>query len=206
VRRRAARLVAALVVFVTGWLPAGLVGIAAAQETARSGSELVFVVPAEPPSFDAHRKESFALIHPATPHYSTLLRVDPDDPSGTKLVGDLAEWWSSAANGRTWTFKIHRGVKFHDGSELTARDVKASYDTIVFPPAGVASNRKGEYVVVESVEAPDADVLARDIHWYEKNVVGTGRFVFGEYVKGSHWTGRKNRPTGPRQALRSASR
>jgi peptide/nickel transport system substrate-binding protein len=115
VRRRAARLVAALVVFVTGWLPAGLVGIAAAQETPRSGGELVFVVPAESPSFDAHREESFALIHPAAPHYSTLLRVDPDDPSGTKLVGDLAESWSSAANGRTWTLKIRRGVKFHDG-------------------------------------------------------------------------------------------
>jgi len=40
----------------------------------------VFVVPAEPPSFDAHREESFSLIHPAAPHYSTLLRVDPDDP------------------------------------------------------------------------------------------------------------------------------
>jgi len=35
-------------------------------------------------------------------------------------------------------------------------------------------------------------VLARDIRWYEKNVMGTGPFLFGEYVKGSHWTGRKN--------------
>jgi len=198
----------------------GLAGVAFAQEAPRPGGELVFVVPAEPPSFDAHREESFSLIHPAAPHYSTLLRVDPDDPSGTRIVGDLAESWSSAANGRTWTFKIRRGVKFHDGSDLTSRDVKASYDKIVFPPAGVASNRKSEYLVVEAVEAPDAttvvfrlkwpaasflaslaspfnwiykaDILARDIHWYEKNVMGTGPFVFGEYVKGSHWTGRKN--------------
>ena len=212
------RIAAALVL--ADLLLVGLVAIGAAQEAPRHGAELVFVVPAEPPSFDAHREESFALIHPAAPHYSTVLRVDPADPSGTRIVGDLAESWSSGANGRTWTFKIRRGVKFHDGSELTARDVKASYDKIIFPPAGVASNRRGEYVVVETIDAPDAstvvfrlkwpaasflaslaspfnwiykaDVLARDIRWYEKNVMGSGPFVFDEYVKGSHWTGRKN--------------
>jgi hypothetical protein len=62
VKTRAARLVALLVLFVIGLLPVGLVGSAAARETPRSSGELVFVVPAEPPSFDAHREESFALI------------------------------------------------------------------------------------------------------------------------------------------------
>jgi len=155
--------VAALIA--AGLLLAGRVGGVAAQETPRHGGELVFVVPAEPPSFDARREESFALIHPAAPHYSTLMRVDPDDPSGTKIVGDLAESWSSAAGGRTWTFKIRRGVKFHDGSELTARDVKALYDKIIFPPAGVASNRRGEYVVVEAVDAPDASTVVFRLKW-----------------------------------------
>ena len=89
--------------FVAWLAPAGLLLIwlaqsAAAQETPRSGGELTFVVPAEPPSFDAHREESFALIHPAAPHYNTLLRVDPDDPTGTKIVGDLAESWSSVSH------------------------------------------------------------------------------------------------------------
>jgi peptide/nickel transport system substrate-binding protein len=36
-----------------------------------------------------------------------------------------------------------------------------------------------------------ADILAKDPRWYEKNVMGTGPFVFGEYVRGSHWTGKK---------------
>jgi peptide/nickel transport system substrate-binding protein len=217
---RRARLPRTAAVLLAALLAGALAQVATAQETPRHGGELVFVVPAEPPSFDAHREESVALIHPAAPHYNTLLRVDPEDPTGTKLVGDLAETWSGAPNGRTWTFKVRRGVKFHDGSELTARDVKASYDKIVFPPAGIASNRKGEYVMVDAVEAPDpatvvfrlkwpaasflpslaspfnwiykADLLARDIRWYEKNIMGTGPFVFGEYVKGSHWTGRKN--------------
>ena len=71
--RLAASHVASLVL--AGLVLTGLVR-GAAQETPRYGGELVFVVPAEPPSFDAHREESFALVHPAAPHYNTLLRVD----------------------------------------------------------------------------------------------------------------------------------
>ena len=99
---------------------------ARAQETPRAGGELVFVVPAEPPSYDAHREETFAIVHPAAPHYSTLLRVDPADRSGTRIVGDLAESWSISRDGRTYTFRLRPGVKFHDGSDCTARDVKAT--------------------------------------------------------------------------------
>src|SRR5262245_9787087 len=63
---------------------------AAAPSQARAGGGLIFVVPGEPPSYDAHREETFALIHPAAPHYNTLLRIDPTDPTGTRVVGDLA--------------------------------------------------------------------------------------------------------------------
>ena len=41
---------------------------ALAQDKLRPGGELVFVVPAEPPSFDAHREETFAMLHPGAPH------------------------------------------------------------------------------------------------------------------------------------------
>jgi peptide/nickel transport system substrate-binding protein len=84
----------------------------------------------------------------------------------------------------------------------------------------VKSLRKDAYRVVEVVEAPDpytvrfrlkwpesslllnlaspwnwiykADILAKDMRWYEKNVMGTGAFTFVEHVKGSHWVGKKN--------------
>src|SRR5262252_3076992 len=95
-----------------------------AQDKPRYGGERVFVVPGEPPSYDAHREEAFALIHPAAPHYNTLLRTDPTDQSGTKIVGDLAESWSISRDRRTYTFKLRRGVRFHDGSELRSKDVK----------------------------------------------------------------------------------
>ncbi len=198
----------------------GLAGPAAAQDKPRAGGELIFVVAAEPPSFDAHREETFAMLHPTAPHYNTLLRVDPNDKTGTRFIGDLAESWTVSADKRTYTFKLRRGVKFHDGSVMTSKDVKASYDHIIFPPDSVVSSRKAAYTVVEAVEAPTpdtvvvrlkwyeasilanlsspwnyiykADILAKDPRWYEKNIMGTGPFTFVEYVRGSYWIGKKN--------------
>src|SRR5499425_3532657 len=128
-------------------LPAG-----AQQDQPRHGGELVFVVAAEPPSFDGHREETFAMLHPIAPHYNTLLRTHPADRTGTKFIGDLAESWTVSPDKRTYTFKVRKGVKFHDGSVMTAKDVKASYDHIIFPPASVVSSRKAIYSAVEAVE------------------------------------------------------
>ena len=61
---------------------------AAAQDKPRYGGELVFAVPSEPPSYDAHREETFGVIHPLAPHYNTLLRPDPNDPKASRIVGD----------------------------------------------------------------------------------------------------------------------
>jgi len=211
--RRALALVAVLSV-------ALLIGPAAAQDKPRYGGELIFAVPSEPPSYDAHQEETFGLIHPMAPHYSTLMRVDPSDRTGTKPVGDLAESWTISKDGLVYTFKLRKGVKFHDGSEMISRDVKASYDKIIFPEAAMKSSRRTTYQAVEVVEAPDpttirfrlkwpessfmlnlaspwnwiykADILAKDPRWYEKNVMGTGAFKFVEHVKGSHWVGKKN--------------
>ena len=128
---------------------------AVAQDKPRYGGELVFVVPSSPPSYDAHREETFGTIHPIAPHYNTLLRTDPTDKLGAKVIADLAESWTISKDQKTYTLKLRHGVKFHDGSEFTSKDAKASYDKIIFPPAGVASNRKGEYIDVEAVQAPD---------------------------------------------------
>ena len=200
--------------FAAGVLPA------VSQDKPRSGGELVFVVPSEPPSYDGHQEETFGVTHPIAPHYNTLLRVDPFDKTGTKPVGDLAESWTVSKDQLTYTFKIRKGVKFHDGSEMTSKDIKASYDRILNPPAGVKSLRREAYAAIASIDAPDpstfvvklkypegsillnlaspwnfiykADILAKDQHWYEKNIMGTGPFKFVEHVKGSHWVGKKN--------------
>lgn len=189
-----------------------------AADKPQYGGILTFAVGAELPTYDAHRESTFSVIYPVSPHYSLLLKFDQDNYPN--IIGDLAESWTISKDKRVYTFKIHKGVKFHDGSILTARDVKASYDKIIFPPPGVISTRKAFYSVVEKVEAPDdhtvvfyvkwptasflaslaapynyiykADILAKDPRWYEKNIMGTGPFKFVEYVAGSHWVGKRN--------------
>ncbi len=160
-----------LLTFLALVITLGFVTPTLAQEKPRSGGELIFVVPAEPPSFDAHREETFGMLHPAAPHYNTLLRVDPFDKTGTKFIGDLAESWTVSSDRRTYTFKLRRGVKFHDDSVMTSADVKASYDHIVFPPPGVASSRQAAYHLVEAVEAPSPDTVVFRLKWHEASFI-----------------------------------
>src|SRR5262245_66356143 len=101
-------------------LVGAIASTAIAQDKPRYGGELVFPVPSEPPSYDGHREETFGLIHPFAPFYNTLLRVDPNDPSGTKPVPSLAESWTVTNDGRTYTFQSHRRGQFHGGSEVTS--------------------------------------------------------------------------------------
>jgi peptide/nickel transport system substrate-binding protein len=183
----------------------------------RRGGTLVFAVSDEPPNYDCHQNVSFAFIHPVAPHYSTLLKFDAAEYPQVK--GDLAESWSVAPNGRSYTFKLHPGVLFHDGSPLTAEDVKASYERIIDPPAGVRSPRRAAYAAIESIETPDprtvifrlrwpeasmlagfaspwnciyrAAKLREDPKFPERNILGTGAFRFAEHVAGKRWTGRR---------------
>ncbi len=185
------------------------------------GGVLKYVVPAEPPSFDGHRETTFALIHPIAPFYSLLIRVDPSVPYNGTFVCDLCtEMPKPTDGGKTYTFKIHDGVKFSDGSTLTAQDVVATYKKIIFPPEGVASARKAFYVMVDSVSAPDDHtvvfklkypsgafipalanpynfiyskaILDKDMHWYEKNVMGSGPFLWDGREAGAFIKGKRN--------------
>ena len=56
----------------------------------RRGGILKYVIPSNPPSADAHRETTFGTIHPFAQFYSTLVRVNPDNPSSpTDIVCDL---------------------------------------------------------------------------------------------------------------------
>src|ERR1700716_3182827 len=181
---------------------------AAAEETPKRGGTLIFMIPADaPPSFDAQREETYATIHSAAPFYSTLIRANPMDPGSPDLVCDLCtEMPKPTDEGKTYTFKIRQGVKFHDGTPLTAGDVAASWQEIIRPPDGVSSARESYFIMVDKVEATDPstvvfrlkfatnaflpaladpfawiykkEILDKDPHWYEKNVLGSGPFKF----------------------------
>src|ERR1700741_2913866 len=133
-------------------------GFAAADEEPKYGGTLTYMIPADaPPSFDAHREEAYAMIRSAAPFYSVLIRANPDDPGKTDdLVCDLCTAMPKPTDdGKTSTFKIREGVKFTDGSPLTAEDVVASWNEIILPPEGVISARQSNFVMVDKVEATD---------------------------------------------------
>ena len=63
--------------------------------------------------------------------YDHLVGCTPEGRFSTKL--GLANRWEMSPDGLTWTFSLRKGVKFHDGVELTAKDVKFSLDLCRLP-------------------------------------------------------------------------
>src|SRR5947209_13534960 len=106
-------------------LSAGTTREASAQPQPKKGGTLNFAISAETPHYDPHGSDTFATLHFASPFYSTLLTFNLDKYPEVK--GDLAESWKVADDLMTYTFKLHPGVKFHSGQDLTAQDVKATY-------------------------------------------------------------------------------
>ncbi|QNE17055.1 ABC transporter substrate-binding protein [Kribbella qitaiheensis] len=106
----------------------------------------------------------------------TMFTVAPGDASN-KLVGDLAEDVGKATDGgKTWTYKIRKGVKFEDGTVITSKDVKygveRSTDKTVFPdgpayfdsmlnwPAGWAGPYKSKGMNTDSaISTPDDNTI-----------------------------------------------
>ena len=186
-------------------------------ESPKRGGTLTFAVTAEAPTSDCHATTTYAAVHVLAPHYSLLLKVDQDNYP--KLKPDLAQSWSVSPDGQTYTFKVRPNVSFHDGTPLTSRDVKATFDRLRAPPDGVISIRKALFADIATIETPDpttvvmkltapdisfletvalpynciysAARLAEDPNFPAKKVMGSGPFVFVEHINGSQWTGKK---------------
>jgi peptide/nickel transport system substrate-binding protein len=217
-RRRRMLVLVVTLAALSGAALAAPVPAAQAAETPRQGGVLLAAIGADAPSLDPHQESIFATLQMVAPLYSTLLQFDP--ANYPKIIGDAVTEWKIARNGLTYTFKIRPGVKLHDGSPLTAADVKATYDKIVFPPEGVRSVRMNAYSAVARIEAPDPitvvfklkfpsaslfDNLAspwnviypkkyldKDLNYFMKNVVGSGPFKFKGYTRGATFEGERN--------------
>ena len=85
--------------------------------------------------------------------YDNLVRRDPRD--GQTIIPDLAWKWDVAPDGKRYTFHLRRGVQFHDGAELTAEDVKATFARIARPPKGVVSPRAPLFSAVGEITVLD---------------------------------------------------
>src|SRR6188768_2365866 len=123
-----------------------------AEGTPKRGGTLTYMIPADaPPSFDGHRETTFATAYTGAPFYSVLIRLNPDDPaSTTDFVCDLCTGMPTPTDGgKTYSFKIRQGVKFHDGTPLPAADIAKSSQMIVFPPQGILSPRQENFGMIE---------------------------------------------------------
>ncbi|UEM23074.1 ABC transporter substrate-binding protein [Skermanella mucosa] len=194
--------------------PAALVATAAgpalAQEQVQKGGTLNVIVQPEPPILVLGLNQQGPTQTVAGKIYEGLLRYDHD----LNPMPGLAESWEVSPDGLTYTFKLRRNAKWHDGTPFTAKDVV--FTTSKFLPE-VHPRARANFSHVESIEAPDdytvtfklkqpfpAFMKAFEVssapmmpaHIYEgtdykqnpKNStpIGTGPFKFEQWVKGSH--------------------
>jgi peptide/nickel transport system substrate-binding protein len=116
-------------------------------------------IASDPQALDIHQVSTYVAVWPEAPCYNQLLQIDPADASDAKIVADLADSWETPDKGLTYIFHLHPGIKFHDGTPLTAEDIKANLDWIKSPTNKKPSPRAGVLAAVESVQATDPQTL-----------------------------------------------
>lgn len=102
-----------------------------------NAQELRIGLSSNPSSVDPHFVNNDAISAVVSHAYETLVALDAD----ARLTPALATSWR-AVDDTTWEFKLRDGVKFHDGSPLTAQDVVFSLErpaTIVNSPSSFAA-------------------------------------------------------------------
>ncbi|GGB56503.1 ABC transporter substrate-binding protein [Tistrella bauzanensis] len=189
------------------WLAAALLGTAvafgpaaalAAKDTFSIGAVL------EPPHLDPTAGAAAAIdevVHINV--FEGLVRLDEQG----QILPLLAESWTVSDDGLTYTFKLHDGVTFHDGTTFDSADVKYSFSRAVAPNS--VNAQKGLFAPIKSIETPDpltvvltlekpAGQLLFNLTWGDAVIVapesagesektkpiGTGPFTFKEWVKG----------------------
>ncbi|HEY3618817.1 MAG TPA: ABC transporter substrate-binding protein [Candidatus Sulfotelmatobacter sp.] len=125
----------------------------APEPGAKSGGVLRMGIPNRPPHFDIHQSGTFFNLGAQACMFDNLIRRDPFD-SGN-IIPDLAHSWEIAEDGKTYTFFLRKDVQFHDGAELTAEDVKATFDRIAKPPSGISIPRSILFKSVSEISTRD---------------------------------------------------
>jgi peptide/nickel transport system substrate-binding protein len=145
---------------------------------AKRGGVLRYAVFSAPAHFDVHQSGTNANIDTQGAMYDNLIRRDPRD-SGQTIIPDLAHSWEIAQDGKTYTFFLRQGVTFHDGGALTAEDVKATYQRIIFPPQGFSSPRTPLFSTVEAIHVRDAHTIAFQLREARPKAFMLGAFASG---------------------------
>ena len=185
----------------------------AAQQAVRGGT-LTFATGADPDSLDPQNTQSNPgeqvnrMMHENLVRFSAKMQLEPA----------LAESWLASKDGLTWTFKLRKGVKFHDGAPFDAKAVKYFFDRVLgdekpFKASLYTPVVQGAEVIDDStvrvilkqpfgaflfIMAHSAGAIvspAAHQKWGKDlalHPVGTGPFKFVEWMKGDHVTMERN--------------
>jgi peptide/nickel transport system substrate-binding protein len=191
--------------------------VAAAEPPGRGGT-IVWAVHETMPHFDIHGDGSYILAQPVGPLYNSLLTFDVYD--NEKIVGDLAERWEVAPDGKEITFALRKGVKFHDSSDFTCTDAKYSVEKMADPKRSyptiigileevfASATCRDDFTLVLALKRPSAAILAllADSHTVMMKagiaekvdrkdpafLVGTGPFKYKSYTPGVDFRAERN--------------
>ena len=197
-------------------------GPAISLGTGKHGGTLKSTGPMNPPHFDLDQQGPGTILWAtAGGLYSTLVAYNHED-GGFSYVSDLAESWDISEDSLTMTFNLMDGIKFHDGTDMTSKDVVASFERRINPPDGVLIFKGHFFNSFDSVSAPDestvvfklsfgtplafealaqdssvifsSEELAANDNNFRKLAMptGTGAFKFVEHIPKEKWVIEKN--------------
>jgi peptide/nickel transport system substrate-binding protein len=145
--------------------------------------------------------------------YEKLVELD----NGYQPIPVLAESWKSDAGGSVWTFRLRKGVKWHDGRDFTAKDVVWTLKRVLDPKLESGAAATLSMLDPEKLEAVDdhtvrittksptvelpillsskytamvPDGMSRET--MQKKPVGTGPYMVDEFVPGPKFVAKRN--------------
>jgi peptide/nickel transport system substrate-binding protein len=183
-----------------------IIALLALPAMAMAKSDLVVVTDAPPKSMNPHAYSSDANLSYMSNFFDGLLqRPAPDG----KLSPALAVKWERL-DALTWKFELRKGVKFHNGNDFTAADVKFTFERMKDPQYSKLLNIANS---IASIETPDDYTVifknVKPVPWFAETMhqnfivdmesskdrddgdyntkpMGTGAYKFVEWVKGSY--------------------
>jgi peptide/nickel transport system substrate-binding protein len=173
------------------------------------GGELIVAAEQDPVGFDPHKVPADSSVRIYSLIFDSLTKLDEK----LNVVPALADSWKVADDGKSIQFNLHKGVKFHNGREMTSDDVKYSFERILNKDTGALA--KSYFSSINTIEAPDAStivfklktadsafaantassfasIVPKEVADLNKEVIGTGPYKMEKNESGQYVTLKRN--------------